>query len=261
MRKTSKKPLAVIPVYIRNKKDCEVTAYCVDSLLSTADVDIMCIDDGSPSEEWRDMLKLTIQDHVFWYQKAVNSGFAKTVNIGLKKAHDQGRDAILVNADIFFTNDDWLTEFQKGTEYVRGAKLLYPNGLIQHAGIYYSLIHRDFNHIYRFSPSNFPKSYNHRICPVTGALQYITWECLDEVGLYDEGFHMSWEDVDYCLQVFNAGYKCEYMPKVEAIHYEALFRGEMTDKSKEWHNLSWDYLHEKWDNVGFADWIPNMLND
>ncbi len=257
----SKKPLAVIPAYVRNKKDCEVTAYCVDSLLSTANVDVMVIDDGSPSAEWRDMLRKTIDSHVMWYQKAVNSGFSKTVNIGLKRAHKEGQDAILVNADIFFLDDNWLIEFRKGTEYVRGAKLIYPNGLIQHAGVYYSLIHRDFNHIYRFAPSTFSKAQNHRICPVTGALQYITWECLDEVGFYDENFSMSWEDVDYCLQVFQSGNQCEYIPTVNAIHYEAMFRGERPQKIKDWEKESWRYLHEKWNNISFAEWVPNMLND
>jgi O-antigen biosynthesis protein len=256
------KPVAIIPLYIRNKQDAQVSAYCVDSLLVTADVDILIIDDGSPSRKWSNQFHSAVKGNVETIMKH-NSGFAKTVNVGLKRAHLEGRDAILVNADIYFHEEGWLEEFQKGTEFVRGARLYYPNGTIQHAGIYYSLIHRDFNHIYRFAPGNFNKALEPRICPVTGALQYITNECLDEVGYYDSKFSMSWEDVDYCLQVFNAGHKCEYMPKVEAIHHEGMFRGgsKKSEKVAEWEKNSWYYLHEKWDNVGFSEWVPNMLTD
>lgn len=246
---------------MRSEDDCMVTLYCIDSLLSTADVDIIMIDDGSPSIEWLNVLGKSTKAHCQQFFKASNTGFATTVNIGLRMAHREKRDAILVNADIFFNDDKWLEEFQKGTEYVRGAKLMYPHNIIQHAGVFYSLIARDFEHIYRFAPENLAKSFEHRICPVTGALQYITWDCLNEVGFYDENMAMSWEDVDYCLQVFNAGHKCEYLPGVTAIHYEAMFRGEKTDKVKMWEKASWDYLHEKWNGVGFSQWVPNLLTD
>ena len=52
------------------------------------------------------------------------------------------------------------------------------------------------------------------ICPVTGAFQYIRPEVLERVGLYDPGFRMACEDVDYDLRVFQAGFECVYEPAV-----------------------------------------------
>ena len=62
------------------------------------------------------------------------------------------------------------------------------------------------------------------VCPVTGAFQYIRPEVLEQVGLYDPGFRMGCEDVDYCLRVFQAGFACVYEPAIRAIHHESLFR-------------------------------------
>jgi hypothetical protein len=63
---------------------------------------------------------------------------------------------VLVNADIEIITDGWLDRFQateglfvEGPAAVVGALLFYPAGLIQHGGVYFSLLTREFNHFWR----------------------------------------------------------------------------------------------------------------
>ncbi len=49
---------------------------------------------------------------------------------------------------------------------------------------------------------------------MTAALQLIRCETLEQIGLYDEGYRICFEDLDYCLRVFEAGLDCIYEPSV-----------------------------------------------
>ena len=53
---------------------------------------------------------------------------------------------------------------------------------------------------------------------------------LERVGPYDPEFRMGYEDVDYCLRVFQAGFACVYEPAISAIHHESLFRSRPDEK-------------------------------
>ena len=155
-------------------------------------------------------------------RKDENSGFAATVNVGLEVARASGADAVLVNADIEFTHAGWLDVMQARTDQlgrpaaVVGARLLFPNGLLQHAGVYVSRLGRGFQHRFLHGPGDLPEALVPCACPVTGALQLIRHETLVQVGLYDESFGLGFEDVDYCLRVFAAGEACIYEPAAVA---------------------------------------------
>jgi GT2 family glycosyltransferase len=139
---------------------------------------------------------------------------------------------------------------------VVGGLLLYPTGLIQHAGIYFSLLTRTFDHLYKYGPGNLPEALKMRVAPVTGAFQYIRNETLQLIGLYDEKFHMAHEDVDYCIRVFLAGLQCVYNPNVRAYHFEAMFRGRPSPKLEQWQALSWMYFAEKYATQSFSGLVP-----
>ena len=121
--------------------------------------------------------------------KPVNEGFSKTVNVGLRQALEAGQDAVLVNADVEFIDSGWLDVMRArvgeddAPASVVGARLLYPNGLIQHGGIFFSLLHRVFDHRFRYAPADLPEALYAVTAPVTGALQLIRHEALTEVGL------------------------------------------------------------------------------
>lgn len=255
--------LAVVPVYMTEQSDLDLTLKCLMSLKLTApDCQVHVVDDFSPERSLVQRLQNFCREQNFTItMKRQNEGFSRTVNVGLKAAVDSGHDAILVNADIEFFEQGWYERMLARDEEVVGALLVYPSGGIQHAGIYYSVITRNFDHIYRMSPMTLEAAQKERICPVTGALQRIKWSTLLALGLYDENFRLAYEDVDYCQRVFLSGGKCVYDPTVRAIHHETVFRGKGNPVHQQWYDESKVYLHRKYAGVGFAEYIPTMITD
>jgi GT2 family glycosyltransferase len=260
-------PLVVIPNYVTEPDDVKVLADGLMSVQKTApdgQVKVLVVDDCSPKPELVDEIE-ALQEPLNFHliRREKNEGFSRTVNVGLQQALEEGRDAVLLNADVEIDTPGWVETFQQTTDSfgnpasVVGALLLYPNGLIQHAGIYFSLLTRDFRELYKYGPGNLPAALKESVAPVTGAFQFIRHECLTSVGLYDPAFRMGHEDVDYCLRVFLTGERqCIYNPNVRAYHFESLFRGRPNPKVQEWQEKSWIYLANKYADQNFADLVP-----
>src|SRR5690554_5549132 len=83
-----KNPLIIIPSYISRKEHAELLHRCVRSLRDTTDADILIVDDGSPFQKQSSVLYdyfgLTYDD-VEIEKNEENSGFSKTVNVGLEE--------------------------------------------------------------------------------------------------------------------------------------------------------------------------------
>jgi GT2 family glycosyltransferase len=260
-------PLCVIPTYLRTPQDLDLVARCLVSLWSTApSADVLVVDDGSPERSLLAPLAAAIDELGYeLIAKDENEGFSRTVNVGLRRALETGRDAVLVNADIEFHEAGWLermlgrTDTQGRPAAVVGARLLYPNGCIQHAGVFFSVRARSFWHRCHHGPGNLPEALDPMRCPVTAALQLIRHDTLAEVGLYDEEFRMAYEDVDYCLRVFAAGLECIYEPTVCAVHHESVFRGRKTPKIEGWHRDSAQRLATKWAGADFSPFAEAIL--
>jgi GT2 family glycosyltransferase len=258
-------PLAIVPVYLRTAEDLDILLRCLVSLAGTApQAEVLVVDDRSPAAELVDLLAVAVAElGAELVRRPMNGGFAQTVNVGLARALREGRDAILVNADIEFHEHGWLEAMlaRTGTDgappAVVGARLLYPNGLLQHAGIYFSLLHRGFAHRFNLGPADLDAALEPARCPVTGALQLIRHECLADVGLYDEAFRMGWEDVDYCLRVFAAGRECIYEPAACAIHAESVFRSRADAGQEDWESRSMEVLMEKHGTADLDAFVPS----
>lgn len=262
------KPLAIIPTFLREPGDVKLLRDTVESLHKTApgELEILVIDDGSPAETLVDSVEASTMG-VEVLRKEANTGFSRTVNFGLRRALREGRNAILVNADIEVLSPGWVgvMEQQRGLvnpfsrAAVVGGLLMFPSGLIQHGGIYFSLLTRTFDHYYKYGPWNLPEAMQAATRPVTGALQFIRHECLTNVGLYDESFRMGWEDVDYNLRVLLSGRECVYQPAVRAFHHEGMFRFRKGDKKlQHWERESFMRLMEKYKTTSFAELVPTL---
>jgi GT2 family glycosyltransferase len=252
---------------LRAPGDLEVTLRMLESLRATEpEVEPLLVDDGSPADVLVDELEAAMSRlDSRLIRRPDNAGFSSTVNVGLREALDSGRDAILVNADMEFFEEGWAERMAaqpradgEGPAAIVGALLLYPNGLIQHAGIFFSLLHRTFGHRYQYAPGDLPEAQHACVCPVTGALQYIRHSTMVEIGLYDEDFRLGFEDVDYCFRALTAGHDVVYQPTVRALHYESLFRGQRSEKIERWQEESWMTFMRKWKDQSFAQWVPPM---
>ena len=240
---------------------------CLVSLATTApDAQVMVVDDHSPERGLVASLKVACDELGFeLVERPRNSGFSTTVNVGLRRALENEWDAVLVNADIEFIDPGWLDRMRERTDTegrpaaVVGARLLYPNGSIQHAGVFLSLLNRDWMHRFQYGPNDLPEALVACRCPVTAALQLIRLETLQTVGLYDEGYRMAFEDVDYCLRVFEAGLECIYEPSVRAFHREKFFRGKPSPQIQRWTRQSVHRMKMLWGTKDLARWVPEVL--
>lgn len=246
-------PLAVIPTYISVGEHQKTLWKAVESLHNTApDCDIMIVDDGSPMPGLEHFLKrLSTSFPIQIVRMPSNEGFSRTVNFGMVRAYMERRPAVvLVNQDIQFLSRGWLEAAMADPAGVVGGKLLYPNLLIQHGGIYFSLLHQYFDHLFKFAPFNLPETAHRWVVPVTGALQVIKWETMHKIGFYDPMYRISYEDVDYCIRAFLAGIDCAMNPALTAIHHEGIVRHKArTPKMQQWLDESHARLPQKFAHV------------
>lgn len=276
MSKKLPKPLVVIPVFIHRAEHIGLLTQCLTSLRdprrTASEVDIILVDDCSPFDKKSEILSgVADKFDCELFEKPVNTGFAQTANIGLMKAHARGVPAVLLNMDVEFSPQgfeckDWYKIAMKDEGDLVGGKLLYPNGLVQFAGTYYSMLHRYLDHIGRFSPPNMKDVNIRKETPITGALQIIKPQVFDAVGYYDEHFKMAYEDVDFCLKTMlppeqgGAGLKVIYNPEIVAIHHESVIRGGQK-KYSDWHDESWVYFQQKYARVPMTQFVLPIDRD
>jgi len=152
---------------------------------------------------------------------------ARKINQGAALA--SGELFLIFNDDITLLTSDWIermvAHFEKPHVGLVGAKLLYPNGTIQHAGMV--SCDGDPQHVRRFQPRD-DIGYAFSTCgvrnyvAVTGAVSMTRKDAFWRVGGYSEELPVDYNDVDYCYKLGKLGYSIVYEPKVELIHYESV---------------------------------------
>jgi GT2 family glycosyltransferase len=101
-----------------------------------------------------------------------------------------------------------------------GAKCIYINGTIQHAGVGFKK-NGSPRHVYKNWPSDAPDvNLKKEFQAVTAACMLVRREAYYQVNGFDEIFKTGKEDVDFCLKVGQAGWKIIYEPKACIIHFE-----------------------------------------
>lgn len=112
-----------------------------------------------------------------------------------------------------------------------GARLLYPDGRVQHAGVVHGYYDGMAGPAFKLQPtwSHGYLSY----AMVTRNYSAVTAACLltprtlflELEGFDEKRFAVAYNDVDYCYRLVDKGYRCVYAPGAELIHYEGLSRG------------------------------------
>jgi GT2 family glycosyltransferase/glycosyltransferase involved in cell wall biosynthesis len=157
-----------------------------------------------------------------------NLGFSATVNQGMRCA--RGRLIVLCNNDIEFFQP-WLepleAAFAAAPELgIIGAKLLYPDGTLQHAGMDKVRGHLRWHHRFAKWPGDHPQANQARdVWSVTGALYAVRREVLRRFGGFSTAYCTAYEDLDYCLRAWTYGVRVGYRPEVAAYHLEGGTRG------------------------------------
>lgn len=146
----------------------------------------------------------------------------------------------LLNNDVETTDEAWLDEMVALAALPDvgcvGARLLYPDGHLQHGGIILGL-GGVAGHAHRFAPASEPGALNrlrvvHEVSAVTAACLLLRKSVFEAVGGLDEGLAVAFNDVDLCLKVRAAGYRNVWTPFATLVHHESLSRGRDVTPAK-----------------------------
>lgn len=235
----------LIPNY-EHKADLEKCLNSIYGKSTYQNFEIIVIENNSTSQEifsyyeeiqmkWSN-LKVVVWDGPFNFP-AINNHGAQFAS---------GQHLLLLNNDTEVISPDWIQEMlmysQRKDVGAVGAKLYYPDGTIQHAGIGMGLF-GSAAHLHRNLPRNC-RGYMGRLIfaqnlsGVTGACVMIRREVWDEIGGLDEIFVVAFNDVDLCMRIRDAGYLIVWTPFAELYHYESKSRGleDTPEKKKRFDN-------------------------
>jgi len=219
----------VIPTVNDVQRVVQCVSSCRDHLPADMTLEIIVVDDGTQDAGILEELQKAADDLDFrLFFNHQNLGFSATVNLGMR--HAQGRFLVLCNNDIVFFQP-WLEPLAKAFDMdqdlgVVGAKLLYPNGSIQHAGVDKVPGQLRWHHSFCRLPADHPRANRSRyVWSVTGALFAIRRETVRELGGFSTAYATAYEDLDYCLHAWTHGIRVGYCANVVAYHVEGGTRG------------------------------------
>ena len=158
-----------------------------------------------------------------------NLGFADANNVGARSA--RGRLLLLLNSDVLPDRPGWLAALVEAHDRLPdvgavGAKLLYEDDSLQHAGMYFDRPQGSSlwtnGHYFKGLHRSFPPACVERAVPaVTGACLLLATDLWREVGGLCGGFVQGdYEDSDLCLRLLQRGRRNYYVPSAELHHLE-----------------------------------------
>lgn len=225
------RPLVSIIIPTRNKRSLLQTT--IDSIRARTDYDryeIIVVDNGSTEADAVEYLaSIGNMCRVLAWNETFN--YSAINNFGA--THAKGEYLLFLNNDMEVTQGDWLTAMlehaQRHEVGAVGAKLLFGDGRIQHAGVVVG-IGRSAANAFRFWPGD---SYaaprladlTRNCSAVTGACLLVRKAIFDEIGGFNESLRVVLNDVDLCLRIRQKGYLVVYTASAVLYHHEGSSRG------------------------------------
>jgi GT2 family glycosyltransferase len=245
----------IVPVH----NHAALTAQCLGALLGVsndlATTEVVVVDDASTDSTARILADRADRLKVIRHEQSL--GFAASCNDGA--AAGTGEWIAFLNNDTI-PQHGWLDALlryasrRKRIGFV-GAKLLFPNNTIQHAGVVFA---RDLSphHIYAGFPAEDPvvnKSRQFQV--VTGACAVIRRALFEELGGLDTGFVNGYEDIDLCLRLRRLGYEVHYCHESVVYHLESATRDDALNQQN--HEL----FLERWSDFVHQDDVHYYVDD
>ncbi len=227
-------PLVSIVIPTRDRLD--LLKVCVESVLSKTryrPLELIIVDNGSAEAATLDYLQQLVRagtarvlrdDGPFNYSR-LNNRAAREAS---------GEFLLLLNNDVEVMDADWLSEMVSLAVRPHvgcvGAKLLYPDGRIQHGGLVTG-VRGVATHVLRGRARDDRAYFNwlnitHEVAAVTGACLLVPKALFLKLGgLDEEHLAVAFNDVDLCLKVRELGYAVIYAAHAVLIHHESVSRG------------------------------------
>ena len=262
-----------VSILIPNKDHTDDLEKCISSIMEKStwkNIQIIVIENNSEEEKtyryYEEVQKrfpavqVVVWDGPFNYS-AIN-------NFGAKYA--DGDFLLLLNNDTEVITPDWLESMmgycQREDVGIVGAKLLYPDNTVQHAGVVVGIA-GFAGHILTGYDQNAP-GYLWRLqtaqdeSAVTGACLMVKRSVFDALQGLDESFAVALNDIDFCLRARNLGKLVVFTPEARLYHYESKSRGmENTDAKKARFQKEVDHFRERYGEflkAGDPYYNPNL---
>lgn len=251
-------PLISIIIPIKDK--AKMTKRCIDSLYEKntyKNFEIILVDNNSSEDETFKMIdEYKKKDNFKVLRLECEFNYAYINNEAAKIA--SGDYLLFLNNDTEILDSDvleWMVGYASQSHVgCVGIKLLYPDKLVQHAGVVlgYGGV---AGHIY-VTASNNDNGLFGRLCmpydytAVTAACLMIDKKKFDLVNGFDEKLKVALNDVDLNLKVLDKGYYNVCLSNITMFHYESKSRGYEATKAKHERFLSeQEYMKKKWGKI------------
>lgn len=274
----------LVSVIIPNKDEAESLKLCIESFRRTVsweNYEIIIVENNSTGPEifsyYRELAKDARIRIVRW-KSAFN--YSAINNYGVKYA--KGEYLLFLNNDIEALEEGWFTEMlgvcQRPEVGAVGAKLLYPDGTIQHAGTVIG-IGGIAGHMFVNMPGE-RSGYLHKASlmmdysAVTAACMMMKRSLFEQLGGFEERLSVAFNDVDLCLRANEAGNLVVYDPYACLRHYESKSRGAEDSPEKvrrfqeeiEFMRTRWEKLLKAGDpyynkNLSLSKWNYSLRAD
>ncbi|HEY5676569.1 MAG TPA: glycosyltransferase family 2 protein, partial [Myxococcales bacterium] len=229
-------PAPLVSLIIPTRDGAGLLRKCVETLLATTayrPCELIVVDNQSRDPEalrlLRELEQRTVA-RVLRYDAPFN--YSAINNLGVREA--RGEVVGLLNNDLEIVEPGWLTamvaQALRPEVGAVGARLLYPDGTVQHGGVILG-IGGIANHAHR----NFPRGESgyfgrlqlvQDLSAVTAACLVVRRDVYLRAGGFDEGIAVAFNDVDFCLRLRKAGLRCVYTPDATLVHHESKSRGK-----------------------------------
>lgn len=251
-------PAPRVTLIIPTRNGAELVRRCVESIAaktSYPSYEILLVDNESDEPDaisYFRALESTATVRLLRFEGTFN--YAAINNFAARQA--SGDLLMLLNNDTEVIDGEWLSEMvshvvRPGIGAV-GAKLLYPDGTIQHAGIVMGL-HGTVGHLQQRMPQESTGycgclAVAREVTAVTGACLLVRRGVYEEVGGLDEkDFPVTFNDIDFCLKLRSRGYRNIWTPHALLYHHEGATRGpdDSPEKAARF-SAEWACMRAKW---------------
>ena len=263
----------LVSILIPNKDHTDDLDVCLNSFFERADYqnyEFIIIENNSVLPETFSYYEKIEKEHdnvkVVYWEAGFN--YSAINNFGFKFAKGDyimllNNDVELITPDIFQSMLGFCMRPEVG---IVGAKLLYNDHTVQHAGVLVGaggLADHVFKGIHEDDPGYMGRAISSQdVSAVTAACLLVKRSVYEEVGGLEDEFQVAFNDVDFCLKVRKAGYLIVYDADVKLFHYESKSRG-MEDTTERFIRFGNEMmlLNSKWDILStFVDpyYNPNL---
>lgn len=223
------KDLPLVSIIVPTHNNRHLLERCISSVRSTTayrNFELIIVDHKSDELSTVEYLR-SLDCRVVRYEGKFN--FSSMCNRGASEA--RGEYLLFLNNDTEVIQPEWLTAMlehaQRTDVGAVGAKLFFPGGIVQHAGIIIGFGGFAINYSgFAEGESYFGLADSIRDCSaVTAACMLIRKKYFDELNGFDSDLSRSWQDVDLCLRLVAKGRRVIYTPHAQLRHYEGGTRG------------------------------------